>query len=124
LNARIEIVRIKRFADQRSTGVSYFEQVRLGFAASPGSGEAGVSIVPAPRENPIFSYNQTDFVKERIALEVQFGKYSFVAYDLFVKPETANDWCFSPSLLLNNFSGTRRIRSVLYHNAGLRGNLA
>lgn len=34
---------------------------------------------------PIYSYNQTDFVKERIALEVQFGKYSFVAYDLFVK---------------------------------------
>lgn len=28
---------------------------------------------------PIFSFNQTDFVKERIAVEVQFGKYSFVA---------------------------------------------
>lgn len=36
-------------------------------------------------EIPIFSYNQTDFVKDRIAIEVQFGKYSFVAYDLFVK---------------------------------------
>ncbi|MBI4326018.1 MAG: restriction endonuclease [Chloroflexi bacterium] len=34
---------------------------------------------------PIFSYNQTDFVKDRIALEVQLGKYSFVTYDLFVK---------------------------------------
>ena len=34
---------------------------------------------------PIYSYNQTDFVKEKIAVEVQFGKYSFVAYDLFVK---------------------------------------
>lgn len=34
---------------------------------------------------PIYSYNQTDFVKERAAVEVQFGKYSFVAYDLFVK---------------------------------------
>ena len=33
----------------------------------------------------IFSYNQTDFVKRRIAVEVQFGKYSFIAYDLFVK---------------------------------------
>lgn len=31
------------------------------------------------------SYNQTDFVKERVAVEVQFGKYAFVAYDLFVK---------------------------------------
>jgi hypothetical protein len=36
-------------------------------------------------ETPIYSYNQTDFVKNRVALEVQFGKYSFVAYDLFVK---------------------------------------
>ena len=36
-------------------------------------------------EAPIFSYNQTDFVKDRVAVEVQFGKYSFVAYDLFVK---------------------------------------
>jgi hypothetical protein len=34
---------------------------------------------------PIQSYNQTDFVKDRVAIEVQFGKYSFVAYDLFVK---------------------------------------
>jgi len=39
----------------------------------------------AAGETPIFSYNQTDFVKERVAVEVQFGKYSFVAYDLFVK---------------------------------------
>ena len=36
-------------------------------------------------ELPIFSYNQTDFVKNRVAIEIQFGKYSFVAYDLFVK---------------------------------------
>ena len=36
-------------------------------------------------KNPIRSYNQTDFVKNRIAVEVQFGKYSFIAYDLFVK---------------------------------------
>lgn len=34
---------------------------------------------------PIKSYNQTDFVKERVAVEVQFGKYAFVAHDLFVK---------------------------------------
>lgn len=36
-------------------------------------------------ETPIFSFNQTDFVKERVAVEVQFGKYAFVAFDLFVK---------------------------------------
>lgn len=34
---------------------------------------------------PIMSYNQTDFLKERVAVEVQFGKYAFVAHDLFVK---------------------------------------
>lgn len=36
-------------------------------------------------EVPIASYSQTDFVKDRVAVEVQFGKYAFVAYDLFVK---------------------------------------
>jgi hypothetical protein len=41
--------------------------------------------IEAAGEEPIFSYNQTDFVKDRVAIEVQFGKYSFVAYDLFVK---------------------------------------
>ncbi len=36
-------------------------------------------------EEPIYSHNQTDFVKDRVAVEIQFGKYSFAAYDLFVK---------------------------------------
>src|SRR3990172_8623832 len=35
--------------------------------------------------SPISSYKQTDFVKNEIAVEVQFGKYAFVAFDLFVK---------------------------------------
>ena len=39
----------------------------------------------AAGKTPIFSNNQTDFVKDRIAIEVQFGKYAFVAYDIFVK---------------------------------------
>jgi hypothetical protein len=47
-------------------------------------GEQKAEILEAGR-NPIKSYNQTDFVKERVAVEVQFGKYSFIAYDLFVK---------------------------------------
>lgn len=41
--------------------------------------------IEAAGETPIFSYNQTDFVKDRVAIEVQFGKYAFVAYDIFVK---------------------------------------
>ena len=42
------------------------------------------AIVSAGHE-PIFSYNQTDYVKRRVAVEVQFGKYAFVAFDIFVK---------------------------------------
>lgn len=34
---------------------------------------------------PTMLYKQTDFVKDRVAVEVQFGKYAFVAFDLFVK---------------------------------------
>jgi hypothetical protein len=34
---------------------------------------------------PISGCNQTDFVKDRVAVEVQFGKYALVAYDLYVK---------------------------------------
>ncbi len=41
--------------------------------------------IEAANKTPILSYNQTDFVKNRIAVEVQLGKYSFIAYDLFVK---------------------------------------
>jgi len=41
--------------------------------------------IEASGKTPIYSYNQTDFVKERVAIEVQFGKYAFVAFDLFVK---------------------------------------
>ena len=41
--------------------------------------------IEAASKTPIRSYNQTDFVKRRVAVEVQFGKYSFIAYDLFVK---------------------------------------
>jgi hypothetical protein len=36
-------------------------------------------------KEPFRSYNQTDFVKDRVAIEVQLGKYAFIAYDLFVK---------------------------------------
>ncbi len=41
--------------------------------------------IEASGEIPIYSYNQTDYIRERVAIEVQFGKYPFVAYDLFVK---------------------------------------
>ena len=43
------------------------------------------SVIKSAGKKPIMSYNQTDFIKDRIAVEIQFGKYSFIAYDLFVK---------------------------------------
>jgi len=42
-------------------------------------------LVANGEKEPIYSYNQTDFVKDKIAVEIQFGKYAFVAFDLFVK---------------------------------------
>ena len=49
------------------------------------SEEEQKAAIEAAGRQPIMSYNQTDFVKNRIAVEVQFGKYAFVAHDLFVK---------------------------------------
>lgn len=42
-------------------------------------------VIERAGQTPIASYNQTDFFKERVAVEVQLGKYAFVAHDLFVK---------------------------------------
>ncbi|MDR2466572.1 MAG: restriction endonuclease [Prevotellaceae bacterium] len=36
-------------------------------------------------QTPLSSCKQIDFLKDQIAVEVQFGKYAFVAFDLFVK---------------------------------------
>jgi hypothetical protein len=41
--------------------------------------------IEAQGELAIRSYNQTDFVKYRVALEIQFGKYAFAAYDIFLR---------------------------------------
>jgi len=79
--------RLLNAADWREDRVSYWvtrdaKLIRQTLTHSPE--EQKQEILEAGQE-PIFSYNQTDFVKERIAVEVQFGKYAFVAYDLFVK---------------------------------------
>mgnify|MGYP001549801196 CR=1 FL=1 len=49
------------------------------------AGDQRKFLISNGEKDPIYSYNQTDFVKDKIAVEIQFGKYSFVAYDLFVK---------------------------------------
>lgn len=42
-------------------------------------------LIEARGFTPYKTYNQVDFVKERVAVEVQFGKYFAVQYDLHVK---------------------------------------
>ena len=56
--------------------------IRKTLSLSP---EAQRAEIETSGHTAIRSYNQTDFVKKRVAIEVQFGKYAFVAYDLFVK---------------------------------------
>lgn len=56
--------------------------IRHTLTMSPGEQKKAIEETGA---EPIFSYNQTDFVKDRVAVEVQFGKYAFVSFDLFVK---------------------------------------
>ena len=34
--------------------------------------------------------NESDFFKERVSIEVQFGKYAFVQYDIFIKHPSKN----------------------------------
>lgn len=85
MNAKFkELLRKKKWQESR---VSYWvtkseKLIRQTLTMSP---EEQKKEIKAAGEVPIFSYNQTDFVKDRVAVEVQFGKYAFVAYDLFVK---------------------------------------
>jgi hypothetical protein len=83
-NSFKELLRAKKWQESR---VSYWvtkneKLIRRTLTMSPE--DQKMEIIEAG-DIPIFSYNQTDFVKDRVAVEVQFGKYSFVAYDLFVK---------------------------------------
>jgi hypothetical protein len=59
-----------------------YDLIRKTMHMSP---EAQKQRIEEAGKRPIYSYNQTDFVKARVAVEVQLGKYSFIAYDLFVK---------------------------------------
>lgn len=43
------------------------------------------AVILANGFEPMSTNNQVDFVKDRVAIEVQFGKYFSVAYDLHVK---------------------------------------
>ena len=42
-------------------------------------------IIENAGKEALMTYNQTDFLKDKVSIEIQFGKYAFVAHDLFVK---------------------------------------
>ena len=63
--------------------VTHDEKLLRGIYGLPA--DAQKAAIQKAGHDPIMSYNQTDFVKDRVAVEVQFGKYAFVAHDLFVK---------------------------------------
>jgi len=82
-----EFKRLLRARAWKENRVSYWvtrseKLIRKTLALSP---QEQKKEIEAAGEKAILSYNQTDFVKDRVAVEVQFGKYAFVAYDLFVK---------------------------------------
>ena len=69
--------------EKRAFWVTADEQVMRVAATLPADDQK--EMIEQSGRTPIHSYNQTDFVKDRVAVEVQFGKYAFVAHDLFVK---------------------------------------
>ena len=69
--------------EKRAFWVTSDEQVMRVAATLPADDQK--EMIEKSGRTPIHSYNQTDFVKDRVAVEVQFGKYAFVAHDLFVK---------------------------------------
>jgi len=82
-----ELTRLLRSDSREESRVSYWvtrseKLIRETLTMSTEDQKRGIE---ATGETPIFSYKQTHFVKQRVAVEVQFGKYPLVAYDLFVK---------------------------------------
>ena len=74
----------KGWTERRNTfWVAPDERLLRGIYSLPG--ERQRELIQEAGHDPIMSYNQTDYLKDRVAVEVQFGKYAFVAHDLFVK---------------------------------------
>ena len=74
----------KGWMERRNTfWVASDEKLLRGIYSLPGDRQK--ELIEEAGQEPIMSYNQTDYLKERVAIEVQFGKYAFVAHDLFVK---------------------------------------
>jgi len=85
LNKRFDIELGKLGWKQRKTSywvTDDFDLIRKTMYSSSSDQKKTIALAG---KTPIHSSNQTDFVKDRVAIEIQLGKYSFIAYDLFVK---------------------------------------
>ena len=85
MNKAMEVGFKKRGWDQRRQGFWVTDDDKIVRAIATLTPEQQKATIEESGNRPIYSYNQTDFVKDRVAVEVQFGKYAFVAHDLFVK---------------------------------------
>ena len=85
MNKAMEFGFRKRGWDQRRQGFWVTDDHRIVRAIANLTPDQQKAVIEEAGNQPIYSYNQTDFVKDRVAVEVQFGKYAFVAHDLFVK---------------------------------------
>ncbi|MBV9010190.1 MAG: restriction endonuclease [Verrucomicrobia bacterium] len=85
LNAQFKSLLAKRGWSERRVHYWVTGDVKLIRQTINKEPDAQRTEITAAGRAPILSYNQTDFVKNRVAIEVQLGKYAFVAYDLFVK---------------------------------------
>ncbi len=85
MNKAIAVGFKKRGWDQRRQGFWVTDDDRIVRAIANLAPDQQKAAIEEAGNRSIYSYNQTDFVKDRVAVEVQFGKYAFVAHDLFVK---------------------------------------
>ena len=82
MNKAMDVGFKKRGWDQRRQGFWVTDDDRIVRAIANLTAEQQKETIEEAGNQPIYSYNQTDFVKERVAVEVQFGKYAFVAHDV------------------------------------------
>lgn len=85
MNAAIKVGFEARYWEERRVTYYVTDDAKLTREIMPTDRAEQKKRIEAAGKVPYFSYNQTDFVKERVMCEIQFGKYAFVAHDLFVK---------------------------------------
>ena len=87
LNAEFEEILVKKHRWFKGRRHNYYvtddEDVTRSIINEPS--ERQYQIIKDAGKEPINTYNAPDFTKNRVSLEIQFGKYSFVQFDIFIK---------------------------------------